>query len=878
MPGPVQVAWLAGSQELNAQFLAHLKALHPDLPLIAIAEFPVEAARWIPYHPKRTLTENLHAIRASLEQVQVQVASMILMPRVPYARLRLIALLTHGSRLAVYDRHLMQRALPAQLLRLAKAWMVWHAQPASPIRRWLRRIRNPREALLPFYAKAAYMAARFRRPMPFSRLVFPPAPLTSGTSVIIPSRNGLALLRASLPPLLEQLPAQVIVVDNGSTDGTAEWLQREFPQIEVVQTEQPLSFAQAINTGLKRVRHQRVLLLNNDMQAAAGFLSALENAFHNAPDLFCATAQILFPAGQRREETGKAVLRNPSSPTEFPVRCEVPLEGEDGTWVLYGSGGCSLFDTAKLKAIGGLNESLAPAYVEDLDLGFRAWQRGWPTVFCAHARVEHRHRSTTTRYYTEQQLDTMVQVNYLRFLVSAIVDASLFRDLWNHAIRRLHLAGTEAAVKAAVRLPFQMGPHASNTADERAILALTNGDVATFPGRAGTGRPVVLIATPYLPFPLAHGGAVRIYNLMREAAREFDLILVAFTEQWEPPAPELLALTSNVILVRRPGSHYRVSSALPDTVEEFRSATFSAVLRQAAATWHPAIVQLEWTQMAQYAAECSPAATVLVEHDITFDLFEQLANQHEEDREVRTQLERWRTFETSAWQRVNRVVTMSEKDRATVGPRAIAIPNGVDIERFQPSPEPVDLNSLLFIGSFAHHPNRSAMKWFAEEVWPLLSEVHPTLHIIAGTHYEQWAVPFRLPGITVEGFVPDVRPAYRQASVVIAPLVASAGTNIKILEAMAMGKAIVSTTAGVNGLTVQGVAIADNPHAFAEAILHLFAHSTERLQAGTAARLCVEQRYSWQSIGLIQSALYRELGAVLPDQIAERNRDRTHGS
>ena len=325
--------------------------------------------------------------------------------------------------------------------------------------------------------------------------------------------------------------------------------------------------------------------------------------------------------------------------------------------------------------------------------------------------------------------------------------------------------------------------------------------------------------------------------------------------------------------MRRPGSHYRVSSALPDTVEEFHSATFSAVLRQAVATWHPAIVQLEWTQMAQYTPECAPAATVLVEHDITFDLYEQLANQNEGDREVRTQLERWRTFETSAWKLVNRVVTMSEKDRAMVGPRAIALPNGVDIERFTPSQEPVKHNSLLFIGSFAHHPNRSAMLWFVDHVWPLLSHLNPTLHIIAGKDHQPWVERFQLPGVTVEGFVSDVRPAYRQASVIIAPLIASAGTNIKILEAMAMGKAIVSTTAGVNGLTVQGVAIADNPHAFAEAILHLFADSTERLQAGAAARLCVEQRYSWPNIGILQSALYRELGAVLPDQIAEGNSD-----
>jgi GT2 family glycosyltransferase/glycosyltransferase involved in cell wall biosynthesis len=859
VPAPVQVAWLTGTQDANTEFVNHLKRLHPNLPLIAIAEFPVEQARWIPFHPRRALSENFQAIAASLRGEQVQTASMILMPQVPYGRLRLIAVALHRSRLAVYDRHFKKRMLPVQLLRVAKAWLTWHAQATSPVRRWAGRIRSPRKALVPLYAHAAYIAARFRRRGFHASHTIPPAPLLPGTSVIIPSRNGRALLQASLPPLMEQHPSQVLVVDNGSSDGSAEWLRSAYPQVETVQSEQPLSFARAINRGLKQVKHTRVLLLNNDMQVAPEFLPALEHALDSSPALFCATAQILFPDGQRREETGKAVLRTSALPTEFPVRCELPLEGEDGTWVLYGSGGCSLFDTRKLQSLGGLNELLAPAYVEDLDLGFRAWQQEWPTVFCAHALVEHRHRATTARYYTAQQLDVMVQVNYLRFLVSAIVDAPLFRQLWNQAIRRLHLAGAEAALKAAVLMPVQIRPRESKTAVERNILALTNGDVAVFPGKAMTLRPIILIATPYLPFPLSHGGAVRIFNLMREAAREFDLILVAFTERWEPPAPELLSLAQQIVLVRRPGSHYRVSSKLPDTVEEFSSETFRAALRQAIATWHPAIVQLEWTQMAQYAADCLPAATILVEHDITMDLFEQLASQNGSDPEIHIQLDRWRAFETSAWHSVSRVVTMSEKDRATVGTRAIAIPNGVDTERFQPSPEPADQNRLLFIGSFAHHPNRSAMQWFIKEVWPHLKSANAALHIIAGKDPEQWAGPFQLPGITLEGFVSDVRPAYRQATVVIAPLIASAGTNIKILEAMAMGKAIVSTSAGVNGLNVEGVLIADTPRDFANAILALFQDATERLRCGQAARQCVEQHYSWATIGKIQSALYREL-------------------
>ena len=93
-----------------------------------------------------------------------------------------------------------------------------------------------------------------------------------------------------------------------------------------------------------------------------GFFAALQEAFQQVPDLFSATAQIQFPPGVRREETGKTVFAQ-STPTDFPVRCDVPLPGENGSYVLYGSGGCSLYDTAMFRALGGACEAYAPAYV-----------------------------------------------------------------------------------------------------------------------------------------------------------------------------------------------------------------------------------------------------------------------------------------------------------------------------------------------------------------------------------------------------------------------------------------------------------------------------------------------------------------------------------
>jgi GT2 family glycosyltransferase len=323
----------------------------------------------------------------------------------------------------------------------------------------------------------------------------PERPLSPGISVIIPSRNGRELLAAQLPGIVADLPSsavEIIVVDNGSDDGTEAWLRADYPEIVAEVSREPLGFARAINRGLARARFARVCLLNNDMLIEPGFFSALDAAFDRVPELFCATAQIRFPAGVRREETGKAVMRQ-EGPTDFPIRCDQPLPGEDGTWVLYGSGGCSLYDAAKLRALGGVDEVYDPAYVEDLDLGYRAWLRGWPSVYVAGALAEHRHRATTSRYYKEDELALLLEINYLTFLARAVESPELFRKLWLENVERLKATGQKTALKAAAGIALR--GRRSNAAAERetALLALTDGSVACFPGR-GPEPPVIVAA------------------------------------------------------------------------------------------------------------------------------------------------------------------------------------------------------------------------------------------------------------------------------------------------------------------------------------------------------------------------------------------------
>ncbi len=397
----------------------------------------------------------------------------------------------------------------------------------------------------------------------------------------------------------------------------------------------------------------------------------------------------------------------------------------------------------------------------------------------------------------------------------------------------------------------------------------------SFPGRSETGKPRILIASPYLPFPLSHGGAVRMYNLMRRASADFDQVLIAFSDGETALPKEVLDICAETILVPHTGRHEYPEAGRPDTVEEYDSPVFRAALRDAVARWKPAVAQLEFTQMAQYAADCAPAQTILVEHDITFDLYQQrlaMASEQEDQWELAHQTKLWRNFERGAWHRVTRVVTMSDKDRKLVGPGAVTLPNGVDLERFRPTATPPDPRRLLFIGSFAHLPNLLALEFFLTEVWP---RVWPrldgvTLHIISGARHEYFLDFYRHrvtldlnhPGLEVEGFVSDVRPAYTQAALVVAPLLASAGTNIKVLEAMAMGKVTVSTSAGINGLDLtdgHDVVIADTAEAMAAAITELLDHPERRHAIETAARQTVERDFGWDPIARRQAELYREL-------------------
>jgi glycosyltransferase involved in cell wall biosynthesis len=372
-------------------------------------------------------------------------------------------------------------------------------------------------------------------------------------------------------------------------------------------------------------------------------------------------------------------------------------------------------------------------------------------------------------------------------------------------------------------------------------------------------RPRVAVLSPYFPYPLAHGGAVRIFHLLREAASEFDIHLYAFAKEPEKQefAP-LLEFCAKVTAVEPPRYREpRWSTLHPPEAGEFESPAMRELLKS------EDLMQVEYTQLARYGGR------VLVEHDVTWDLYRQV---YERRRTLSAWWDywRWRRFETRAVRRFPAVVAMAGKDAALLG-RGEVIENGVDLDRFQPEPEPPGMR-LLFIGSFSHFPNVEAFRFFYREVWPRL-DPDITLTVVAGRdpllYWTRFAGAEPLPSdprIEMHAFVGDVRPLYAAANLALAPTTVSAGTNLKVLEAMAMERAVVSTSRGCAGLGLrhgESVWIADDAAGFAAAITALAADAVRRRRIARAARAVAERHFSWKALGEKQRALWRRL--LLPE-------------
>jgi glycosyltransferase involved in cell wall biosynthesis len=373
-------------------------------------------------------------------------------------------------------------------------------------------------------------------------------------------------------------------------------------------------------------------------------------------------------------------------------------------------------------------------------------------------------------------------------------------------------------------------------------------------------RPLrVLLVSPFLPYPLSHGGAVRIWNLCRALADRVDFILVAVREKHDTVDYDRLHEVFREVFVVDIDERAAKDESIPTQARHHQSSAMRALIADLARTRRPDLLQIEYTHMAHFRDAAPGVPAILVEHDLTFSLYRQLAETRR-DPTSRTEYQRWLEFERRWLKTYDGVWTVSDDDRASAireGERApdhtFTVPNGVDIERFTPAPS-TEGQEIFYVGSFRHLPNILGFEKLEREVMPRVWARFPEarLRVVAGPQHEQyWKKRTLDRRIEMHGFVDDLRPLYARSSVVAVPLEVSAGTNIKVLEAMASGRAVVSTPVGCAGLGLQddydALIRADWP-SFADAVCELL-DSAERCQAlAVRARRTAEDRFSWTAI------------------------------
>ena len=219
-----------------------------------------------------------------------------------------------------------------------------------------------------------------------------------------------------------------------------------------------------------------------------------------------------------------------------------------------------------------------------------------------------------------------------------------------------------------------------------------------------------------------------------------------------------------------------------------------------------------------------------------------------------------RTAEIERCRRADIVLVTSERERLLLKsllPKSVieVVPNGVDIEVFQSDRRQQEVaGQVIFTGTFNYYPNIDAVLFFARRCWPLIRDQIPgaTWQIVGSNPPPEVQRLGELPGVTVTGTVPDVRPYLGTAEVAIVPLLIGGGTRLKVLEALSMCKAVVSTSLGREGLSVvpgEHVVVADQPEEFAQAVVALLKNAEMRKAFGAAGRALMEAEYSWDRSG-----------------------------
>jgi sugar transferase (PEP-CTERM/EpsH1 system associated) len=374
--------------------------------------------------------------------------------------------------------------------------------------------------------------------------------------------------------------------------------------------------------------------------------------------------------------------------------------------------------------------------------------------------------------------------------------------------------------------------------------------------------------------PLDTGGKIRSYHILRELSRRHDVsFFTSYAEHRDDVHGELDRVFARVIRypLRMPRArsfghiaHYARGffSTQPHQFMRYRSSQATLGLQRLLEKEKFDVVVCDFLAAAEMIPWHLPVPKVLFTHNVEALIWKR---QCAVERNPLWKAISWREYRTIARAEnryltlADHVLTVSDADRdfftRIIEPAKITvIPTGVDLDFFQPAAGQEQPHNLVFTGSMDYLPNEDGICYFVEQILPRVRSQLPKVTLtVVGRHPSPRVqrLAATTPGVEVTGGVEDIRPYVQRGSVYVVPLRVGSGTRLKIFEAMAMGKAVVSTTVGAEGLPVQSgkdILLADTPEAFANAVVRLLGDSALRADLGRAARELVVQKHSWASV------------------------------
>ncbi|PHR95609.1 MAG: hypothetical protein COA78_29875 [Blastopirellula sp.] len=385
-------------------------------------------------------------------------------------------------------------------------------------------------------------------------------------------------------------------------------------------------------------------------------------------------------------------------------------------------------------------------------------------------------------------------------------------------------------------------------------------------------RKKILFVSARLPFPAIEGHQIRAFGVLSQLAKEFEVHLLSILRSGEVVNSEddlgLLcssikgvALDNNILSDFRAGLS-GVIKRQPLVVAKYVTSNLKKEFLKQLELIKPDIVHLDLLPLAGLIGLIPKnIKIVLNEHNIESNLIQQkllTLDSWFSKKLYQRELKQLTDFERSSCKSVDLVLACSDQD--VIGLKALGaeqvhcIPNGVDAERLKPNNTNKLEKTLVFLGGMSWYPNRLGIIWFLEEVFPLILKLDPDVCLQIIGNPEPWVTVPEGVKENVEklGFVDDFIPYVQNSALMIVPLNVGSGTRLKVVEGLALGKCIVSTTKGAEGVGLthgKDILFADSPHEFAEQVIQAIQSSNIISDIELKARKIAEEKYDWNVIG-----------------------------